>query len=326
MELHIIKFKSILTPTIWGGNEICKFKGLNVEEAGIGESWEISDLKNAESIVDNGALKGASLEKLMHTYGADLVGRNVYERYGNRFPLLIKFIDASNDLSIQVHPDDELALKRHNSFGKTEMWYVVKAKEGAGLYTGFSEKITPEEYVERVENNTFMDVLQRYQVEPGDIFFLPAGRVHAIGSGIFIAEIQQTSDITYRIYDYNRRDKEGNTRQLHTELAKDAIDYNVEKDYRTSYKQEKNGVEPVVECKYFHTNIIELDQQIERDYSTLDTFIIYMCVGGKCEITDDKGNKVSLRQGETILIPATIKKTTINNPEPFAKLLEIYIP
>ena len=326
MELYSLKFNPILTPTIWGGNEICKFKGVDAHEAGIGESWEISDLKNAESIVENGTLRGESLGSLIQKYQSDLVGKHVYERFGDKFPLLIKFIDASNDLSIQVHPDDILAEKRHGSFGKTEMWYVVKAKEGAGLYSGFSKQITPDEYVERVENNTFMDVLKRYQVDAGDVFFLPAGRVHAIGSGIFIAEIQQTSDVTYRIYDYNRRDSEGHTRELHTELAKDAIDYEVLDDYRTHYHPDLNEAEPLVECRYFHINILELNKDMQRDYSDIDSFVIYMCVDGNCNIIEQSGKVTTLRKGETLLIPACIKNITIDKIDSSVKLLEIYIP
>lgn len=199
--LYPFTFKPILKKVIWGGSDICPFKGITPVENGVGESWELSHVEGNYSIVDNGELEGKSLDELIRSYGKELLGKKVMERFGTTFPLLIKFIDARDNLSIQVHPDDELAKKRHNSFGKTEMWYVIKAEKGAGLYSGFSEQIDAEEYVKRVENNTIMDVLQRYDVNEGDVFFLPAGRVHAIGAGCFIAEIQQTSNITYRIYD-----------------------------------------------------------------------------------------------------------------------------
>ena len=228
-----LKFEDILKPVIWGGNEICKFKDVNPKLEGIGESWEISQVEGNVSVVADGEYKGATLTEVMEKEGVSLLGKHVVERFGKDFPLLIKFIDARDFLSIQVHPDDTLAKERHNSFGKTEMWYVISAVEGAGLYSGFSQEITPEEYVERIENNTITDVLQFHEVKSGDVFFLPAGRVHAIGKGIFIAEIQQNSNITYRIYDYNRKDQNGNGRELHTELAKDAIDYKLYSDLKT---------------------------------------------------------------------------------------------
>ena len=223
--MYPLKFEVILKSILWGGSEICKFKNLSTKLDGIGESWEISQVKDNVSVIANGEYKGKNLTELMQEKGAELLGQHVLDRFGDKFPLLIKFIDARDNLSIQVHPNDKLAKERHNSFGKTEMWYVISAQEGAGLYSGFSKQITPDEYVERVENNTIMDVLQFHPVKSGDVFFLPAGRIHAIGKGIFIAEIQQTSDITYRIYDYNRKDANGKGRELHTALAKDAIDY-----------------------------------------------------------------------------------------------------
>ena len=223
--LYPMTFKPILKKIIWGGSDICPFKGITPVQEGIGESWELSHVEGNYSVVDNGALEGKTLDELIRTYGKQLLGEKVVEQFGSIFPLLIKFIDARDNLSIQVHPDDELAKKRHNSFGKTEMWYVINAAKGAGLYSGFSKQINVDEYVKRVEDNTIMDVLQRYEVNPGDVFFLPAGRVHAIGAGCFIAEIQQTSNITYRIYDYDRKGPDGKGRELHTELAKDAIDY-----------------------------------------------------------------------------------------------------
>lgn len=322
--LYPLKFELILKPTIWGGNNICKFKNIEPYVDGIGESWEISDVSGDISIVSNGELKGKSLTKLIETYEAKLLGQPVMERFGTTFPLLIKFIDAQDDLSIQVHPNDELAMQRHHSFGKTEMWYVVDVKPGACLYSGFSRRITPEEYVQRVADNTITEVLQRYDVKAGDVFFLPAGRVHAIGKGCFIAEIQQTSNITYRIYDYDRKDANGNGRELHTELAKDAIDYTVYSDYKTQYTPPAmNEVIELVDCKYFTTNLISSDKPLTRDFSPLDSFVIYICAEGKAVLNDDKGNELPVKQGETVLIPAAASAITIT-PEKNSKFLETY--
>ena len=325
MKLYPFKFEPLLRPMIWGGNDICKFKNIKPIEAGIGESWEISDFTDNMSVVANGSRKGETLSDLIAKSGADLLGKHVYEQFGTRFPLLVKFIDADNDLSIQVHPDDALAAERHNSFGKTEMWYVINAREGAGLYSGFSAQITPEEYVERVSNNTFMDVLKRYEVKPGDVFFLPAGRVHAIGSGLFIAEIQQTSDVTYRIYDYNRLDKDGNRRELHTELAKDAINYEVLPDYQTHYTPEKEKAVELVECKYFHTNLLEIAAPVSRELKAVDSFLIYICAAGEGELVDGSGHKVSFAQGDSVLVPACQADVKIT-PKGEMKVLEVYIP
>lgn len=326
MKLYPFKFEPLLRPMIWGGNDICKFKQITPMEAGIGESWEVSDCNGNLSVVANGALKGKTLNELIVAQGDALMGEHVYANFGNKFPLLVKFIDASNDLSIQVHPDDELAAKRHNSFGKTEMWYVINAREGAGLYSGFSKQITPDEYVEHVNNNTFVDVLQRYEVKEGDVFFLPAGRVHAIGSGLFVAEIQQTSDITYRIFDYNRVDKDGKRRELHTELAKDAIDYDLYPTYRTDYEHAENKPVNLMDCKYFHTNLLKIDREIDRDMSKTDSFVIYIALNGAGNIEDQMGNRIAFKQGESILIPAAVAKQIKITPQQSSKLLEVYIP
>jgi mannose-6-phosphate isomerase len=322
--LYPFIFRPILKKVIWGGAEICAFKGITPLQDGIGESWELSHVDDNYSIVDNGSLAGKNLDELIHTYGKQLVGGKVMERFGDRFPLLIKFIDARDNLSIQVHPDDALAGKRHQSFGKTEMWYVIKAAEGAALYSGFSKQIDAAEYVERVADNTIMEVMQRYEVKPGDVFFLPAGRVHAIGAGCFIAEIQQTSDITYRIYDYNRKDANGNTRELHTGLAKDAIDYTYHDDYRTHYKACKDTPVPLVDCKYFTTRLLDMDTVVSRDLSALDSFVIYICMAGKASILDNRGNTLTVHQGQTVLVPADTLSVTIQ-PSPGATFMETYI-
>lgn len=322
--LYPFTFEPILKKIIWGGSDICPFKGITPVQEGIGESWELSHVEGNYSVVANGELKGQSLDELIRTYGKQLLGEHVMEQFGTTFPLLIKFIDARDNLSIQVHPDDELAKQRHNSFGKTEMWYVVKATPDAALYSGFSQQIDAEEYVKRVENNTIMDVLQRYNVHEGDVFFLPAGRVHAIGSGCFIAEIQQTSNITYRIYDYNRKDANGKGRELHTELAKDAIDYTLYPDYRTHYKAHTNATVQLANCKYFTTNLIDIDTIMVRDFSETDSFVVYICMEGRATLRDNKGNEIMVHQGQTVLIPADTDVVTIS-PVPGAKFMETYI-
>lgn len=322
--LYPFTFQPILKSIIWGGADICPFKNVTPVLEGIGESWELSHVEGNVSLVQNGDLVNKSLDDLIKTYGASLLGKKVIEQFGTTFPLLIKFIDARDNLSIQVHPDDVLAKERHNSFGKTEMWYVIKAAQGAGLYSGFSKQIDADQYVDCVENNTIMDVMQRYDVKAGDVFFLPAGRVHAIGSGCFIAEIQQTSNITYRIYDYNRKDANGNGRELHTELAKDAIDYTVLPDYRTAYANEKDKAVELVSCKYFTTNLLNLDKEIARDFASLDSFVVYICMEGSLMLEDNNGYKLNVYQGQTVLIPASTTSVTLT-PATGAKLMETYI-
>ena len=324
-QLYPLTFTPLLKEVIWGGSDIRPFKGLEPDDKKIGESWEISHVDDNFSIVAEGALAGKNLDELIDLYGERLVGKSVQERFGHRFPLLIKFIDARDYLSIQVHPDDELGMKRHNSFGKTEMWYVINAAPKAKLYSGFAVQSSPEDYVRRIEEGTIVDALAEYEVRPGDVFFLPAGRVHAIGAGCFIAEIQQTSNITYRIYDYDRTDAAGNKRELHTELAKDAIDYRLEKDYRTAYTPVADQPVHLVECQYFETNLLDLTQPISRDWSQLDSFVIYICMEGKVTLRDAQGNEVSLHQGQSVLVPAENPSLTLT-PEGSVKLLETYIP
>ena len=319
--LYPFKFEPILKSIIWGGSDICRFKNISPIQEGIGESWEISGVRGNISCISNGHLAGTLLDELLDRYKEKLVGKKVYHKFGNTFPLLIKFIDARDDLSIQVHPDDTLAKKRHNSFGKTEMWYVIHAAPGAYLYCGFKENITPEEYPETVKNNTFTDKLMKYEVKAGDVFYLPAGRVHAIGSGCFIAEIQQTSDITYRIYDYNRKDASGNSRELHTELAKEAIDFKVYDSYKTEYENQVNQPVELVTSPYFTTHLLEVNAPMEQDYNDLDSFVIYICMAGHCTVKDEKGNTEVLRKGESMLIPADTKSITII-PDEFTQLLQ----
>ena len=266
-----------------------------------------------------------TLPEMVRRYKEELVGEANYARFGEKFPLLIKFIDAKLDLSIQVHPDDALAKKRHNSFGKNEMWYVISADPGAKLISGFSQEITPKEYKERVHDGTFAEVLQSCAIQPGDVFYVPAGRVHGIGAGAFVAEIQQTSDITYRIYDYNRKDKNGKTRELHTAQAVDAINFaDVQDDFRTAYDHVQNEPVEVVACPYFTTSVYDMTEEITCDYSELDSFVIFICVEGSCRLTDNENNEISLQAGETVLLPATTQNITIV-PDQHVKLLETYV-
>ena len=322
--MYPLKFKPILKQTIWGGDRIIPFKHLNENLPNVGESWEISGVPGNESVVANGEFRGKTLRELINIFREELVGESVYKRFSTTFPLLIKFIDARQDLSIQVHPDDETAKKRHNSLGKTAMWYVMDATEGAKLRSGFKTKIGPKEYKELVHNSTITDVLAEYEIKKGDVFFLPAGRVHSIGAGAFIAEIQETSDITYRIFDFDRKDANGNTRELHTELAKDVIDYEVHDDYRTQYTPEMNEPVELVACPYFTTSVYDMTETINCDYTELDSFVIYICMEGSCTITNNEGDSIELQAGESTLLAATTQEVTIE-PHDHVKLLETYV-
>jgi mannose-6-phosphate isomerase len=319
-----LKFEPILKTIVWGGEKIAPYKGIETDQKHIGESWELSGVAGNESVVSEGPLKGKTIAELVKQYKGELVGKHVYENTGDEFPLLIKFIDALTDLSIQVHPNDELAAARHNgSKGKTEMWYVVAADKGAHLLAGLTKKITPEEYAAKVADGTITDVLARYDVHPGDVFFLPAGRIHAICGGCFIAEIQQTSNITYRIYDYGRLGLDGKPREVHTELAKDAIDYTVYPDYRTHYNPEKDEEQEVVSCPYFTTSIYDLTLPFAKDLSGIDSFMVVMCLEGEGTMEVD-GEEVSVHQGETVLIPATADDLCFV-PDGSMKVLTSYI-
>ena len=314
------KFKPILKTIIWGGEKIVPYKQIKTDQHSVGESWELSGVKGDESVVAEGPDAGMTLPALIARDGAKLLGKKNFERFGEEFPLLIKFIDARQDLSIQVHPNDKLAWERHHSKGKTEMWYVVATDEGAHLPSGFAKQVTPEQYEASVANHTITDILTDYRIAPGDVFFLPAGRVHAIGAGSFIAEIQQTSNITYRIYDYGRVGADGKPRELHTELAKEAIDYTVLPDYRTHYTPTQNcGVE-LVSCPYFTTTLYDLTQARTIDLSSLDSFLVVICMGGHATLSTDGGDPMPIHQGETVLIPASTRTLRIE-PEGSAKFL-----
>jgi mannose-6-phosphate isomerase len=322
--LYPLKFTPILKDKIWGGKKLKAL--LNKKDASdiCGESWEISGIEGEESVVTYGFLEGNELSELIEIYMGDLVGDKVYEKYGLQFPLLIKFIDATDVLSIQVHPNDTMALERHNSFGKTEMWYVLQSDPGSKLISGFHSKLDKKNYSKMLESGELEKALNYEKVNPGDIYFIPAGRIHAIGKGILLAEIQQTSDITYRIYDFNRKDSEGNLRELHTEAALDAIDFAVSDTYKTSYPHIENKTVNTVDCLYFTTNIMNFTKPVEKDFILIDSFVIYMCTEGEGEIIYGEGESVSFTKGETVLIPAVLKNLTFN-PNKKSTLLEIYI-
>jgi len=282
------------------------------------------------SVVCNGFLKGNALEELIEVYMGDLVGDAVFERFGLTFPLLVKFIDANDVLSIQVHPNDKLAKKRHQSFGKTEMWYILESDKDSEIIVGFNRSVDKKIYKSHLEKKTIQDILNKEKVHPGDVFFLPAGRIHSIGAGILLAEIQQTSDITYRIYDFDRIDDSGKSRELHTELALDAIDYTEYPDYRTRYDKKPDVSNPVVACRHFTANYIELTRAVERDYIKLDSFVVYMCLEGSFSIHYHEAESEIILKGETVLLPAEIKNVRLVpgtgvGPEARAQLLEIYI-
>ena len=315
------KFEPLLKQTLWGGDKIIPFKHLNTQTERVGESWEISGVKDNETIVANGPDKGKSLNQLVSEQKAKLVGEENYQRFGDEFPLLVKFIDARQDLSIQVHPNDETARRQGKSRGKTEMWYTLESAPGAHLYNGLKKKITPEEYERMVADDTIVDALARYEVKEGDVFFIPAGRIHAIGSGCFVAEIQETSDVTYRIYDYKRKDKDGNYRELHTKEAAQSIDYTVLPNYRAGYEPILNEGVQLVECPYFTTAVYDLTEPMTLDYSELDSFVILIAVKGGGTIKAN-GEEMTFKMGDTILLPATTTEVKI---EGTIKFLETFV-
>lgn len=324
MKLYPLKFTPIIKDKIWGGTklETVLEKPTNSSKEA-GESWEISGVDGDISVVSEGSLRGKSLVDLIDTYKGELIGEKVYEKFGNKFPLLIKFIDANDDLSIQVHPDDELGMKRHNSFGKTEMWYVVSADSGSTLISGFNKETSKEEYLEFFESGKLIDLLNREDVNDDDVFFLPAGRVHTIGKGLLIAEIQQTSDITYRIYDFDRVDANGNGRELHVEEAVDAIDYGFYDEYKTSYDKTASE-EEIGRSQYFITNRLIVDGNVFRSYSEFDSCIILMCLEGEGTLRFE-GGEVEYKLGDSILIPNIISRLDID-AKTSSKLLEVRIP
>jgi mannose-6-phosphate isomerase len=317
-----IKFKPILKEKIWGGEKLSTTFKKETNKTNIGESWEVSDIEGSVSVVANGELKGQSLKQLVKNYKGNFVGNKVFNQFGEEFPLLIKIIDAKKPLSIQVHPNNKLAQERHNSFGKNEMWYIMDCDKDAELIIGFNKKVTQNEYVSALKKGTILDILNTEKISRGDTFYIPTGRVHAIGAGTVLAEIQQTSDITYRIYDYERKNAKGNKRKLHNELAVDAIDYQKYDSYKINYTSSLNKSSKLIHTPYFKTNIIKITHAIEMNYSDLDSFVICICVEGSF-IIDVNSYTLQVHKGETILLPATIKKCklTANN----ATILEVYL-
>jgi mannose-6-phosphate isomerase len=323
--LYPLKFSPILNDKIWGGNKLQHLFGKAAQTDKLGESWELSGYENSESVVSNGFLAGNNLRELIEIYMGDLVGDKVFEQHGHSFPLLFKLIDANENLSIQVHPGDEVAAERHNSYGKTEMWYVVNAEPGAELIIGFAEECSRETYIDALQHDEVEGLLQHVPVSKGDVFFIPAGLVHAIGKGVVVAEIQQSSDVTYRIYDFKRVDDKGNERELHTEEALDVIDFSASRSPKTSYQSEINTVTPLVSCSYFTTNIILLNEQVTRNYTAVDSFVAYMCLEGFLVVeVDSNESQLLVNPGETILIPAVFDEVRLN-PQGEVKLLEVYI-
>ncbi len=323
-QLYPLKFEPILKEKMWGGNALTDHFGKHAAGMrNVGESWEISAVSDDLSIISNGFLSGNNIEEIIEVYMGDITGEAVYEKFGNEFPLLIKLIDARRDLSIQVHPGNELAMNRHNAYGKTEMWYILESDRNAGIFTGFSKPVTREDYLNSVKNNTLQDLLNFETAEPGDTFFTPAGRIHAIGKGIVLAEIQQTSDITYRIWDWGRKGENGKSRELHTGLALEAIDFNASGKNKIKKDVSLNRPVNLVSCEFFDTNIIRFNSGIERDYNLIDSFVIYICTEGKFSIRWE-GKQESVIKGESVLLPALIRNLEIV-PDPDATLLEIFI-
>lgn len=319
--MYPLKFTPILKSSIWGGDRIAQFKNIKTSNTSIGESWELAEVNEDVSVVASGELIHRTLTELIASYPTELLGRTDL----SEFPLLVKFIDARDNLSIQVHPNDEVAKVRHQSLGKTEMWYIIDAEPDAFLYSGFSKSMSKAEYEARVIDNTLIDVLQKHYVKAGDVFFLPAGRVHAIGKGIFVAEIQQNSNITYRIYDFDRKDSNGNCRQLHTELAKDVLELEFVSDLKVEYKVIENKPIELVSCCYFIVNLLKISFEIVRNNQKLNSFVIYVCIAGKALLKHANGTTATISAGETLLIPAQISDLLIV-PLFNCELLECYLP
>lgn len=320
--MYPLKFHPILKERLWGGTKLKDVLGKPIESDITGESWELSTVKGDVSVVANGKLSGTSLQELIDESPEAFLGESVVQRFGKDFPILIKFIDAKQDLSIQLHPNDALAKERHDSFGKTEMWYVMDADDKADLIVGFNKDVTKEEYSDSLENDTLLDLLNYESVKEGDTFFINTGKIHAIGAGVLLAEIQQTSDVTYRVFDFNRKDKNGNLRELHTEMALDAIDYTKKDDFKVDYPNNTDAINTMVTCPYFNTNYIHLTKDLEQDVSQRDSFTIYMCVGGSVVVENEFGTTV-IQKGETVFVSANSTFITLKTTE--AKILEVTV-
>ncbi len=319
-EFYPLLFEPIFKDRIWGGTRLKSVLNKNIPNTTTGESWELSTVPGDVSIVSKGAFQGKGLDVLLDEFPSEILGTKVYEQFGKQFPLLFKYLDAREDLSIQLHPNDELAQKRHNSFGKTEMWYVLQADSDSRIIVGFKNPSSPEEYLQHLEDKTLVSILNKIPVQKGDVFFLETGTIHAIGSGIVIAEIQQTSDITYRIYDFDRKDANGNTRELHVDLALEAINYNTV-EAKKEYSQTLNKSNPVVSCPYFKTNVLPLEGVVSK-HKTNESFVVYMCTDGNVDIRVNN-QTYSFQKGDTVLLPAIITDYQLIGE---ASLLEIFIP
>lgn len=325
-QLYPLKFKPIFKEKIWGGNRLKSILNKRFKDGKkIGESWEISGIEGNLSVVENGFLAGNDLQEIIEVYMGDLVGERIYEQYGLEFPLLIKFIDATEVLSVQVHPDDALAAERHNTFGKTEIWYIIHSEKNSKIISGFNHEMDKHHYLHHFNNNELQGILNYHDTRPGDVFYIPSGRIHAIGAGVLLAEIQQSSDITYRIYDWDRKDEKGNSRELHNEFALDAIDFKKYDNYKINYKSNKNQSSKILSTRYFQANSIVLDKKTELNYNLLDSFIIFMCIEGEFEIEYYETERVNVKKGETVLVPAVIEQINLV-PVVESKVLEIYIP
>jgi mannose-6-phosphate isomerase len=326
MQLYPLLFEPNLHPVVWGGNQLRPYKGLDPTDDPIGESWEVSAVPSSTSIICNGEWKGRDLISVINEHPEEILGKTVNERYHGQLPLLVKFIDAKKDLSIQVHPNDEMAMREHGKMGKSEMWYIIKAEPGAHLYAGFKQEITPYEYQKRVEDGSITEVLADHQVEAGDVFYLPAGRVHAICGGILLAEVQQSSDVTYRIYDYNRPGMDGKPRELHTELASKALDFHVEENYRTDYPDTTNKAIQIIDTPNFDVRVMEISKPFHRDMRKYDSFVISMCLEGDCKIIiRSTGEEMILKEGSSTLIPAAIADYDVIPLKNNSKILDAFI-
>ena len=326
MHLYPFLFEPNLHQVVWGGNNLRPYKGLEPSDEPIGESWEVSAVPSSTSIISNGEFQSRDLISVINEYPEEILGKAVNEKYHSQLPLLVKFIDAKKDLSIQVHPNDEMAMREHGKMGKSEMWYIIKAEPGAHLYAGFKQEITPHEYQKRVEDGSITEVLADHQVKAGDVFYLPAGRVHAICGGILLAEVQQSSDVTYRIYDYNRPGMDGKPRQLHTEQAAKALNYHVEDNYRTDYPDTTNRAIRIIDTPFFDVRVMEISKSFHRDLKKYDSFVISMCIEGDCTIIiRGTGEKLTLRQGHSTLIPAAIADYDIIPLQGTTRILDAFI-
>ena len=323
-ELYPLKFDPVFDERVWGGQRIRTVMGLDFGPLGrCAEAWLLSGYQGKQTPVSNGFLAGNEINDLLEVYMDDLVGTRVFESTGDVFPLLIKFIDAREWLSIQVHPDDELARKRGLANGKTEMWYVIDAEDGSELISGFKKKVSQKQFLEHLDHRNLTDILNYEPVKAGDAFFMPAGRIHSLGPGILLAEIQQTSDATYRIYDWDRTDATGKSRELHTDLALEAIDFNVYPGYRTTYHKQSPGSSKLVSCPYFTTSLLELAQPLRKNFEELDSFVIYLCLEGSMVVKSTGHEKVKLQKGEIMLVPASVTEIELYT-EGLVRLLEIH--